>query len=204
MKLNIAGVVGVGKSSLCNILENEGYSIFREPVFDNPLLDKFYYNKERYSFPLQIFFLNKRFEMCKQANEIERSVLDRSILEDAIFAKMLRDRSEMDPYEYQIYRELLSNMMVHIRPPELMVYLKVSPKEAIRRIKKRGRDYEVKNDTDYWYDLNQNYNNFFHEYKWSPLLTINVDELDFVNRETDAKYVLDLIGNELYGKTKMV
>ena len=110
----------------------------------------------------------------------------------------------MDPYEYQIYRELLSNMMEHIRPPELMVYLNVTPKEAIRRINKRGRDYEVKNDTEYWYDLNQNYNNFFHEYKWSPLLTINVDELDFVNRESDAEFVLDLIGKELYGKTKMV
>lgn len=204
MKLNIAGVVGVGKSSLCNILEKEGYTVYREPVFDNPLLDKFYHDKHRYSFPLQVFFLNKRFEMCKQANDIERSVLDRSILEDAIFAKMLRDRGEMDPYEYQIYRELLSNMMEHIRPPELMVYLKVTPKEAIRRINKRGRDYEVKNDTDYWYDLNQNYNNFFHEYKWSPLLTINVDEIDFVNRESDAEFVLDLIGKELYGKTKMV
>lgn len=204
MKLNIAGVVGVGKSSLCNILEKEGYTVYREPVFDNPLLDKFYHDKQRYSFPLQVFFLNKRFEMCKDANAIERSVLDRSILEDAIFAKMLRDRGDMDPYEYQIYRELLSNMMEHIRPPELMVYLKVTPQEAIRRINKRGRDYEVKNDTDYWFDLNQNYNNFFHEYKWSPLLTINVDELDFVNRQSDADYVLHLIGKELYDKAKMV
>jgi deoxyadenosine/deoxycytidine kinase len=197
MKLNIAGVVGVGKSSLCNILEKEGYSVFREPVFDNPLLDKFYYDKRRYAFPLQIFFLNKRFEMCKHANKIQESVLDRSILEDTIFAKMLRDRDEMDPYEYQIYKELLNNMMDHIRPPELMVYLKASPEEAIRRIKKRGRDYEVKNNIDYWHDLNQNYNNFFHEYKWSPLLIINVDTLDFVNKELDAKHILGLIQTKL-------
>ena len=163
MRLNIAGVVGVGKSSLCNILEDEGYTVFKEPVFDNPLLDKFYYDKQRYAFPLQIFFLNKRFEMCKEASTLEKSVMDRSIVEDTIFAKMLRDRNEMDLYEYQIYKELFNNMLQHVTPPDLMVYLKVTPIEAVRRIKKRGREFEIENDTDYWFELNQNYNNFFHE-----------------------------------------
>jgi deoxyadenosine/deoxycytidine kinase len=136
--------------------------------------------------------------MCKKANQIEKSVLDRSILEDAIFAKMLRDRSEMDSYEYQIYKELLHNMIEHITPPELMVYLRVSPKEAIKRIYKRGRDFEVKNDEQYWYDLNQNYNNFFHEYKWSQLLTIDVDNLDFVNIKSHELHILEQINKKLY------
>ena len=193
MKLNIAGVVGVGKSSLCNILEDEGYIIFKEPVFDNPLLDKFYYNKERYAFPLQIFFLNKRFEMCKEANQIKKSVLDRSIVEDTIFAKMLRDSGDMDPYEYQIYKELFNNMLQHVEPPDLMVYLKVDPIEAIKRIKKRGRQFEIDNDEYYWFTLNQNYNNFFHEYKWSKLLTIEVDKLDFVNNKAHKTYILERV-----------
>ena len=203
MRLNIAGVVGVGKSSLCNILEDEGYTIFKEPVFDNPLLDKFYYDKERYAFPLQIFFLNKRFEMCKEASTLEKSVMDRSIVEDTIFAKMLRDRGEMDLYEYQIYKELFNNMLYHVIPPDLMIYLKVSPMEAVRRIKKRGREFEVENDPDYWFELNQNYNNFFHEYKWSKLLTIEVDELDFVNKEKDKNLILEKIQRELLEKVKL-
>ena len=194
MNVNIAGVVGVGKSSLTNLIaENWLYEPFREPVFDNPLLDKFYYDKKRYAYPLQVFFLNKRFEMCKEAVNHPNSVMDRSIVEDTIFAKMLRDRGDMDPYEYQIYKELYNNMMNHVKPPDLMVYLKVSPEEAVRRINKRGREYEVQNNTDYWYRLSHNYNDFFYDYTWSKLLVIECDKLDFVNNMEDRKYILDKI-----------
>ena len=197
-RVNIAGVVGVGKSSLTNLIWNKWKFVpFREPVFDNPLLDKFYYDKKRYAFPLQVFFLNKRFEMCKKSLEYGSSVMDRSIIEDTIFAKMLRDSGDMDPYEYQIYRELFNNMMEHVVQPDLMVYLKVQPEEAVRRIRKRGREYEVKNDTDYWYTLSQNYNEFFYDYNWSKLLTIDCDDLDFVNNQNDQDYILDQIDKEL-------
>ena len=197
-RVNIAGVVGVGKSSLTNLIWDKWKFVpFREPVFDNPLLDKFYYDKKRYAFPLQVFFLNKRFEMCKKSLEYGSSVMDRSIIEDTIFAKMLRDSGDMDPYEYQIYRELFNNMMEHVVQPDLMVYLKVQPEEAVRRIRKRGREYEVKNDTDYWYTLSQNYNEFFYDYNWSKLLTIDCDDLDFVNNQNDQDYILDQIDKEL-------
>ena len=198
MDLNIAGVVGVGKSSLTKLLEDDGYQIFKEPVFDNPLLDKFYYDKQRYAFILQIFFLNKRFEMCKEANKIRDSVMDRSIVEDTIFAKMLRDSGDMSPYEYQVYKELFDNMIEHVTPPKLMVYLRISPEEALRRIRKRGRQFEVDNDKKYWYDLNQNYDNFFHEYKWSELLIIDVDNLDFVNNKKDEEVIKHKIYDRLY------
>ena len=197
-RINIAGVVGVGKSSLTNLIWDKWKFVpFREPVFDNPLLDKFYYDKKRYAFPLQVFFLNKRFEMCKKSLEYGSSVMDRSIIEDTIFAKMLRDSGDMDPYEYQIYRELFINMMEHVVQPDLMVYLKVQPEEAVRRIRKRGREYEVKNDTDYWYTLSQNYNEFFYDYNWSKLLTIDCDDLDFVNNQNDQDYILDQIDGAL-------
>jgi deoxyadenosine/deoxycytidine kinase len=197
VELNIAGVVGVGKSSLSAILEEKGYVIYREPVFDNPLLDKFYFNKERFAFPLQIFFLNKRFQMIKDATKMDKSVLDRSILEDTIFAKMLRDRGEMVPEEYDIYIELFYNMLEHVKSPRLMVYLRVQPEEAIRRINLRGRDYEVENDESYWHQLNDNYEEYFKNYNWSPLLTIDVDEIDFVNNEQDKEFVLRQIFKKL-------
>ena len=197
-RINIAGVVGVGKSSLTNLIwEKWKFVPFREPVFDNPLLDKFYYDKKRYAFPLQVVFLNPRCEMCKKSLEYGSSVMDRSIIEDTIFAKMLRDSGDMDPYEYQIYRELFNNMMEHVVQPDLMVYLKVQPEEAVRRIRKRGREYEVKNDTDYWYTLSQNYNEFFYDYNWSKLLTIDCDDLDFVNNQNDQDYILDQIDGAL-------
>ena len=198
MELNIAGVVGVGKSSLTKLLEDDGYTVFKEPVFDNPLLDKFYYNKPKYAFILQVFFLNKRFEMCKEANITKESVMDRSIVEDTIFAKMLRDSGDMSPYEYQVYKELFDNMIEHVDPPKLMVYLKISPEEALRRIRKRGRQFEIDNDKKYWYDLIQNYDNFFHEYKWSKLLTIEVDNLDFVNNKKDEEVIKQKIYDRLY------
>ena len=129
----------------------------------------------------------------KKSVEFDKTVMDRSIVEDTIFAKMLRDSGDMDPYEYQIYKELYDNMMNHVIPPDLMVYLKVSPEEAVRRIKKRGREYEIQNDTDYWYRLSQNYNDFFYDYTWSKLLVIDCDNLDFVNDMADQNYILNKI-----------
>jgi deoxyadenosine/deoxycytidine kinase len=195
--INIAGVVGVGKSSLCNIFSDLGYKVYHEPVFDNELLEKFYYNKEKYAFPLQIFFLNKRFEMYKDSNHYPSSIMDRSIVEDRIFAKMLRDQGELDIKEYDIYVNLFNNMMEHVNSPTLMVYLRIKTANVIQRITKRGRKYELEQGEQYWYDLNHNYEIFFNEYTWSKLLTIDVDELDFVNIEKDKNYVVNLIEENL-------
>tara|TARA_R110000824_G_scaffold120384_2_gene275717 strand:+ start:1655 stop:2266 length:612 start_codon:yes stop_codon:yes gene_type:complete len=195
--INIAGVVGVGKSSLCNIFSELGYKVYHEPVFDNELLEKFYYNKEKYAFPLQIFFLNKRFEMYKDSNHYPSSIMDRSIVEDRIFAKMLRDQGELDIKEYDIYVNLFNNMMEHVNSPTLMVYLRIKTKNVLQRIKKRGRKYELEQGDQYWYDLNHNYEIFFNEYTWSKLLIIDVDEIDFVNKEKDKNYIINLIEENL-------
>ncbi len=195
--INIAGVVGVGKSSLCNIFSELGYKVYHEPVFDNELLEKFYYNKEKYAFPLQIFFLNKRFEMYKDSNNYPSSIMDRSIVEDRIFAKMLRDQGELDIKEYDIYVDLFNNMMEHVLPPKLMVYLRIKTNNVIERIKKRGRKYELEQGDQYWYDLNNNYEVFFNEYTWSKLLIIDVDEIDFVNNMKDRDYITNLIENSV-------
>ncbi|WP_099091562.1 deoxynucleoside kinase [Erysipelothrix larvae] len=193
----IEGVVGVGKSSLMHILGDMGYLEFEEPVVDNPILDKFYYDRKRYSFPLQVFFLNKRFEHIKKASQVKHAVMDRSIYGDAIFARMLNLNGEMSDEEFGIYVELLENMLEHVARPKLMVYLEVSVDEAMRRIQKRGRDYELVVERDYWEKLNKEYTEYFDAYTLSPILKINVDHLDFENSEEDRTYVIQLIQEAL-------
>lgn len=194
----IDGVVGVGKSTLMEILAKEYNMVpYREPVIDNPILEKFYYNRERYSFPLQTFFLNKRFEFIKKASTVDKSILDRSIYGDVIFAKMLNESKEMSNEEFAIYIELFNHMLDHIQAPKLMVYLDISVDNAMKRIQKRGRDYELIVERDYWERLNENYNNYFNNYNFSRLLKIDVNNLDFENNLDDRRYVLELINKEL-------
>ena len=193
----VEGVVGVGKTTLMEILATKGLVPYREPVVDNPILDKFYYDRARYAFPLQVFFLNKRFEHIKQANEAKNAVMDRSIYGDAIFAKMLNQNGEMSNEEYSIYIDLLESMLEHVNRPKLIVYLEGSTDEGMRRIHIRGRDYEQIVERDYWDRLNREYQAYFKDYNLSPVLKINVDGLDFKNSQEDQEYVLSLIEEKL-------
>lgn len=193
----IDGVVGVGKSTLMNILADKGYVKFEEPVADNPILEKFYYDRERYSFSLQIFFLNNRFRHIKQASKIKNAVMDRSIYGDVIFAKMLNESGEMGNEEFDLYIDLFENMTEHCKVPKLLIYLETSVDAAMAKINKRGRDYEKVVERGYWEKLNANYRTYFKEYDISPILKINVDGLDFENNEKDREHVLVLIAEAL-------
>lgn len=193
----IDGVVGVGKSTLMNILEKEGYVPFEEPVVDNPILEKFYYDRERYSFPLQIFFLNKRFKNIKDASKIKNAVMDRSIYGDIIFAKMLKDKGEMSKEEFDLYMELFENMIEHCKAPKLLVYLEIGVDEAMKRINKRGREYEKVVERAYWEELNNNYREYFDEYNISPIIKINVDNMDFENNLEHREMLLNEIHKKL-------
>lgn len=196
--ITIDGVVGVGKTTLMNILVKErGMVPFEEPVMTNPILDKFYYDRKRYSFPLQIFFLNERFKHIQKAAKLNNAILDRSIYGDCIFAKMLRDSGEMTEEEFQIYLGLFDNMISYCQPPKLMIYLEVSPEEAVKRIAKRGREYELETEMDYWVRLNQEYRAYFEQYNFSPVLKLNVENLDFENNREHQQYVLDLIDKKI-------
>lgn len=201
----VDGVVGVGKSTLMEILANKRNLMpYEEPVVNNPLLDKFYYDRERYSFSLQIFFLNQRFRHIKEASSVSNAVLDRSIYGDLIFARMLHDNGEMTTEEFQLYIDLFENMIEHCKPPKLMVYLEISTDEAIKRISKRGRDYELIVERAYWDRLNQYYREYFEQYVSSPILKINVDGLDFENSKEDQEHVLVLIDQEIAKLDKKV
>ena len=194
----VDGPVGVGKTSLMEILtEQFGYQQFLEPITNNPLLDKFYYDRKRYAFPLQIFFLNRRFAMLKEAAGVKGSIMDRSIYGDVIFARLLSQGGDMDPEEYDLYEELLSNMLEHVQAPKLMIYLQTNVEDMVEKIKKRGRDYEQIVEREYWEKLNNEYEDYFENYNISPILVINVQGLDFVGNQEHRKSVIKLISDKL-------
>lgn len=218
MLITLAGVIGSGKSSMTKILSEElGTKPFYEPVDDNPVLPLFYKGNEMvandeaesnpYAYLLQTFFLNRRFKMIKQAMQEDNNILDRSIYEDAIFMKMNTDMGNATEVEYDIYKSLLNNMMeelpyaAHKKSPDLMITIKVSYETMLKRIKKRGRDFEqVEKDqslVNYYQTLIKYYDKWMNEYDASPMLIIDGDKYDFVENLNDRADVLDIIDREL-------
>lgn len=194
----VEGVVGVGKTTLGRMIAKRyGITLYEEPVVNNPILDKFYHDRNRWSFTSQIFFLNKRFKMIKNAAKLEACVLDRSIYGDVIFSKMLVQDGSMSQGEFDIYEELLYNMLEHTQKPRLMIYLETSVDGAIAKIKKRGRDYEQIVPREYWENLDKNYREYFDNYNLSEIIKINVDNLDFLENEKDREYIFSLIDERL-------
>lgn len=201
----VDGVVGVGKTTLAKLL-NERFNI---PLFEElsnadteDLLNRFYADKTRWAFTLQIHFLNERFRMIKEIHKKGHGILDRSIFGDRIFAEMLaEDRAAggegMTYEEYRTYDTLLDNMLEHAQPPDLLIYLECSPEVAKQRIDNRGRGLESTVEMSYWERLNQKYSDWYENYKHSAKVLINVDNLDFANNKEDQESVLAFIGKTL-------
>lgn len=214
----MAGVISAGKSSLTEILSHElGTEPFYEPVEDNPVLPLFYEGNKKveegladtnpYAMLLQVYFLNKRFKSIKTAMKEDNNILDRSIYEDAIFMKMNVDQGHATQVEWGIYQSLLKNMMeelpyaAHKKAPDLMVMIDISYETMLKRVSKRGRDYEqIDVDpslVDYYKDLLKRYDTWKEEYKESPLLVIDGNKYDFVENMNDRKEVLKQIYDKL-------
>ncbi len=145
----LSGTIGAGKTSLTTEVAKEfGTEPFFEPVGDNPVLPLFYKDPKQYGFLLQIFFLNRRFDAIKKAMANDNNVLDRSIYEDLLFTQLNADMGRITKTELGVYKDLLANMMeelpyaAHKKAPDLLVHIELSLEEQLRRIKKRGRDYE--------------------------------------------------------------
>ena len=182
----VAGNIGCGKTTLTQKLsERLGWKPFYESVQDNPYLSDFYADMSRWSFPLQVYFLNHRFNTHKQIENLSASsIQDRSIYEDAnIFARSLFDQGKLDKRDYENYQSLYHSMIEYLSPPTLMIFLKRSVPKLLERIKMRGRDYEQSIPVEYLTSLNQYYDEWYAQYNLGKSLIVDTDEIDFLDNE---------------------
>lgn len=182
----VAGNIGSGKTTLTKKLsERLGWKPHYESVQDNPYLADFYENMSRWSFPLQVYFLNHRFNTHKEIESMHASsVQDRSIYEDAnIFARSLYEQGKLDERDYLNYKSLYDSMIKYLSPPTLMVFLRRSVPKLQERIKQRGRDYEQAIPVEYLTSLNNYYDDWYNNYNLGKSLIVDTDELDFLENE---------------------
>ncbi len=201
MHIAIAGNIGSGKTTLTRLLANRyGWTPRFEPVDNNPYLEDFYHDMNRWSFNLQIYFLNKRF---KEVVEISKSndtiIQDRTIYEDAcIFAPNLHDQGYMSDRDFETYTDLFNLMMSLVRKPQLMIYIRSSIPTLVRHIEKRGRDYEKSIRIDYLTGLQKRYDNWMASYN-GEVITIDGDKIHFEENKEDFRKITDMIDASLYG-----
>ena len=200
MHIAIAGNIGAGKTTLTKLLSKKyKFEGHYEDVLKNPYLDDFYDQMERWSFNLQIYFLNSRFKQLVTIDSIKQNVIqDRTIYEDAfIFAPNLNAMGLMTQRDYDNYLALFDTMLNLVKPPDLLVYLQSSIPSLVNKIHKRGRDYEKTISIEYLSRLNERYEAWISNYNSGKLLKINVDDLDFVENKSDYETILELIKKEL-------
>ena len=171
------------------------------PADDNPYLSDFYLDMKRWSFNLQIYFLNSRYQqILKILSGHETVIQDRTIFEDAyIFAPNLHDMGLMSSRDFQNYFDLFKTMSSQIQPPDLLIYLKASIPTLVSHIQSRGRDYEGNMSLDYLKRLNDRYEDWIANYEEGNLLVINSDDIDFSNNPEDLGKVLNMVDAELHG-----
>ena len=200
MHIAIAGNIGAGKTSLTNLLSKHyKWQGHFEEVVENPYLDDFYHQMERWSFNLQIYFLNSRFGQLIEIQKSGKNVIqDRSIYEDAhIFAPNLHAMGLLSQRDYQNYKSLFELMENMVTGPDLMIYLRSSIPNLVGNIHKRGREFENSISIDYLSRLNERYEAWIHNYDKGKLLIIDVDELDFVDTPADMKSIIDRIDSKI-------
>ncbi|RWY57041.1 deoxynucleoside kinase [Mucilaginibacter gilvus] len=202
MHIAIVGNIGAGKTTLTEMLaKNYGWEPLYEAVDNNPYLEDFYSEMKRWSFNLQIYFLNSRY---RQIVEIQRSgrniIQDRTIYEDAyIFAENLHDMGLMTTRDYENYEAMFDNITEFIKPPDLLVYLKASVPTLVNNIQRRGREYEIGIRIDYLSKLNEKYDKWIKNYKLGKLLVLDKDNLDFANKTEDMATIVEKIEREING-----
>ena len=202
MHIAIAGNIGAGKTTLTQLLAKH-YKIEAqlEDVVDNPYLDDFYNEMERWSFNLQVYFLNSRFRQVVQIRKSGKNIIqDRTIYEDAnIFAPNLHAMGLMTNRDYDNYSALFKLMESTVQAPDLLIYLRSSIPNLVNQIHKRGRDYENSISIDYLSRLNERYEAWIHDYDKGRLLIIDVDPLDFVENAEDLGQIIEKIDSEING-----
>ena len=203
----IEGPIAAGKTSLAQLLAQRIRArLVTEKVEQNPFLPKFYENRDKYAFQMQLFFLLNRYsqqrELLQQDLFYDCVICDYLFAKDRIFAYLNLDEDELLLYE-RIY-DFLNGA---IPKPDLVIYLQASTDVLMERIKRRGRDYEKRISVKYVRELNERYNSFFYHYSQTPLLTVNTDGLDFINNPQEVAELVTEIGrmkgrNQYFGVEK--
>ena len=202
MHIAVAGNIGSGKTTLTTLLSKHfGWEAHFEDVDTNPYLESFYEEMQRWSFNLQVYFLNSRFRQIINIRESGKSVIqDRTIYEDAhIFAPNLHSMNLMTSRDFDNYKSLFELMSSFIQPPDLLIYLRATVPTLVKQIQLRGREYEESIRIDYLKSLNGRYEDWISSYTQGKLLIIDVDNIDFANNAEDLGAVIDKINAELHG-----
>lgn len=202
MHIAAAGNIGAGKTTLTALLSKHYRWVPQyEDVDENPYLNDFYNDMQRWSFNLQINFLNSRFKHIIEIKKSSDTVIqDRTIYEDAeIFAPNLHSMGLMSTRDFKNYKSLFDLMVGLIQPPDLLIYLRASIPTLVNQIQKRGREYETSIRIDYLNQLNERYEKWISGYRLGKLLIINVDKLDFTEKPEDLSSIIDKINAQIHG-----
>jgi deoxyadenosine/deoxycytidine kinase len=202
MHIALSGNIGSGKTTLTKLLAKH----FRwEPHFenleDNPYLNSFYEDMQRWSFNLQIYFLHSRFNQIIELQKHKKTVIqDRTIYEDVnIFAPNLHSMGLLSTRDFENYEAMFNLINLFIKPPDLLIYLRASVPTLVKQIQKRGRDYESSIRLDYLSRLNERYEAWISTYETSKLLVVDVDEVNFIEKQDELAIIVDKVNAELNG-----
>lgn len=202
MHIAIAGNIGSGKTTLTGLLAKHfGWQPHYEDVETNPYLPSFYEDMQRWSFNLQVYFLNSRFRQIIEIRSSGKTVIqDRTIYEDAyIFAPNLHTMNLMTSRDFDNYTSLFELMSTFVKPPDLLIYLRASVPTLVSQIQKRGRDYENSIRIDYLKSLNERYETWINKYTLGKLLIVEVDNINFSDKPEDLAGVIEKINAEING-----
>lgn len=202
MHIAVAGNIGAGKTTLTELLSKHyGWESHFDEGDGNPYLNDFYHDMQRWSFNLQVYFLNTRFSQIREFRHSGKTVIqDRTIYEDAeIFAPNLHEMGLMSTRDFESYHSLFNLMSQLVQAPDLIIYLRASIPTLVQQIQRRGREYENTIRIDYLNQLNQRYEAWATRYTLGKILIINVDELNFADKKEDLSKVIDRINAQLHG-----
>lgn len=202
MHIAVAGNIGSGKTTLTTMLaKHYGWTPRFEAVEYNPYLEDYYSDIPRWSFNMEVFFLKERFHDMIEIAKSERTVIqDRSIYEGVhVFTAANKEMGNMSDRDYQTYMELFESMMMIVKQPDLMIYLRASISHLVQNIQKRGRDYEQTMQLEYLEKLNERYEDFINNKYDGKLLIVDVDNLDFQHEGKDFLGIVDKIDANLFG-----